>query len=132
MPTCGQVWCRGRSCFVDPPSSVHRTPSADWAVCVMDTLDDGERVRGGAGFASFYPSTSVNQDFDSEGQRLYSGLDQGRVAFHKGFSGAREANETYHSIISYPTCTHSTSSGGRGGSEKLSQAASLAMLTGRF
>ncbi|SPN99228.1 uncharacterized protein DNG_02265 [Cephalotrichum gorgonifer] len=55
------------------------------AVCVLEESDNGEKRAKLAGFTAFAQETSAIQCFDMEGDRLYSRLADGRVAFYGAF-----------------------------------------------
>ena len=55
------------------------------AICILEELSDGAEVAKIAGFTSFAQESSAIQNFDIEGDRLYTKMEQGRVAFFGAF-----------------------------------------------
>lgn len=65
----------------------YRPPGAQSgsAVCILEECGDGTKLAKVAGFTAFAQENTAIQSFDTDGPRLYSRLEQGRVAFYGAF-----------------------------------------------
>ncbi len=68
------------------------------AVCMQEELEDGSLRARVAGFSSFAQHVSDVQRFDLEGARLYTRLQEGRVAFYGAFEAPAKLRDE-HSIV---------------------------------
>ena len=65
------------------------------AVCMLKELDDGTQCARVAGFVSFVQDVNAVSNFNLEGQRLWTRLEQGRVAFYGAFHVPKKLREEH-------------------------------------
>jgi hypothetical protein len=65
------------------------------AICILDEDNKETKIAKVVGFTAFAQETTAIQSFDAEGPRLYSRLEQGRVAFYGAFQVPPELRDEH-------------------------------------